>query len=373
MSTSPNHVRILLVDDDEVDRKMVVRAFRDYNPDIEVTQAQDGASALELYHNNPFDCILLDYHLPDFDGLHILEELQDEDDMPQIPVIMLTGEDNVNLAVTAMKKGASDFLVKETDARFREYLPTAIERAMVQRRLFLEKEKALASNAAKVEFLSHMSHELRTPLNAIIGFSEMLKLENFGDLGSDKNRQYVNDINNSGQHLLGIINDILELTKIEANRYELHPEQVNLAELIVESINLVHGARPNGAPIINEVDGKQISLTVDRMAIKEILINLLTNSLKFTPEDGTITLSMENGDDSIVIKVADTGIGISEEDLPHIMEPFVQAGRKKMRVQEGTGLGLPLSNKFAEMHGGRLEIESVLEEGTTVSVILPTS
>ncbi len=236
----------------------------------------------------------------------------------------------------------------------------------------MEKEKAQAANAVKIEFLSYMSHELRTPLNAIIGFSELLMLEKFGALGSDKNRGYVQDIHRSGNHLLEIINDILELTKIEADKFELRCEDVDLAELINESTRMVEGgARKPGARLVNNIGDTPAPVTADRRAIKEVLINILSNAMKFTPGGGTVTIAMESRGDSVAILVEDTGIGISSVDLPHIMEPFFQARRKEMKVQEGTGLGLLLSKKFIEMHGGCLEIESELGKGTKVMVLIP--
>jgi signal transduction histidine kinase len=364
--------RILLIDDDEVDRKTVIRAFRQCKFDIEIQEAEDGESGLALFREQSFDCVLLDYHLPDMDGLQVLEEMHGDEELPAIPVVILTGEENVDLAVKAMKDGACDFLVKESGDRFRDFLPAAIERAMSRRRLFMEKEKAQASNAAKVEFLSHMSHELRTPLNAIIGFSEMLMLEESGDLGTDKNRGYAQDIHLSGNHLLEIINDILELSKIEADKYELDYEKVDLSKLIDECTHMVQGStRHSGARLINNVADAPAHITADPVAIKKVLINILTNAKKFTPVGGTVAIFMKDQEDSMAILIEDTGIGISAEDLPHIMEPFVQAGRKKMRVQDGTGLGLPLSKKFIEMHGGRLEIESTLGKGTKVTLHIP--
>lgn len=364
--------RILLIDDDEVDRKTVIRAFRQYKADVQIQEAQDGKTGLKLFREQDFDCVLLDYHLPDMDGLQVLEEMHGDEESSPIPVIMLTGEENVSLAVDAMKKGACDFLIKESDRRFQEFLPAAIERAMSRRRLFMEKEKALAANIAKVEFLSHMSHELRTPLNAIIGFSEVLMLEKFGGLGSDNNREYIQDIHRSGNHLLEIINDILELTKIEADKYDLHYEDVNLTELIHESIHMVKGSSlQSGAGLVNNTVDTPVAMTGDRMAIKKVLINILNNAMKFTPDGGTVAVSMEDQGDHVEIIVEDTGIGISAEDLPCIMEPFIQAGRKKMKAQEGTGLGLPLSKKFIEMHGGRLEIESEEGKGTNVTIHIP--
>jgi len=351
---------------------MVVRAFRDYDPNIEIVQANDGQTGINLIGEREFDCVLLDYHLPDLDGLKILEWLQGEEEMPQVPVIMLTGEENVTLAVESMKNGACDFLVKGSDSRFREFLPASIERAMSRQRLIKEKEKATAANFAKVEFLSHMSHELRTPLNAIIGFSGAIKSETFGPLGHEKYKEYVDDISKSGEHLLAIINDILELTKIEANKIELQKQDLDILELIKESIHMVEGsAQFSAASLICNIPEKHIPLIADRMLIKKILINILNNAVKFTPENGTVSISMEDRGETIAIIVEDTGIGISPEDIPLIVEPFVQAGRKRMKVQEGTGLGLPLSKKFAEMHDGNLEIESEVGKGTKVTIVLP--
>ena len=365
-------LRILLVDDDEVDRKTVVRAFRKYDPEIEIHEADSGEAGLQMFGEISVDCVLLDYRLPDMDGLQILAQMHEENNLLPVPVIMLTGEENLTLAVDAMKNGACDFMVKGSDDRFQNFLPAAIERAMSRQILLREKEKAQAANEAKTDFLSHMSHELRTPLNAVIGFSDLIKDETFGPLGHENYQDYIEHISNSGHQLLGIVDDLLELAKIEAHKYELETQEVDITDLIFESAeNVIGGLHYSGARVIRNIDETPVTITADQMAVKKILINILTNAVKFTPDDGEITISLSDNGDSVAIEIADTGIGISPENLSLILEPFVQVERESMNEQEGTGLGLPLAKKLAELHGGNLNIESDIGAGTTVTINLP--
>jgi signal transduction histidine kinase len=230
-----------------------------------------------------------------------------------------------------------------------------------------------AANRAKSEFLANVSHELRTPLNAIIGFSEVILRETFGPLGSEKYRDYISDIHDSGQHLLRVINDILDLSKIEAGKMELAEECFDLQGTI-DGILRMSVARATAGGVEIDVDLPDPSpwLKADERLIKQILINLVSNAVKFTPSGGRVTVRVERTEDAgIALIVADTGIGIPPDDLPNLCNPFWQIDRGLNRKFEGTGLGLSLSRRMAELHGGQLEITSEVSVGTTVTVRLP--
>jgi len=237
------------------------------------------------------------------------------------------------------------------------------------------KEDAEYANHVKSQFLASMSHELRTPLNAIIGFSEMVMSEIFGPVGSPKYMEYTKDIHDSGQHLLELITDILDMSKIESGNLQLNETQVEISR-IAESCRKLVNSRANEKDITLLADLPIPSPVVmgDSVRLKQIFINLLTNAVKYTPRGGDIAMILaidEKGDLQIII--TDTGIGMSEEDIPRALEPFSQIGDIMSDPSEGVGLGLYLTRSLVEMHGGELHIDSQLGHGTTITVYLPRS
>jgi PAS domain S-box-containing protein len=234
------------------------------------------------------------------------------------------------------------------------------------------KEQAELHDHAKSEFLANMSHELRTPLNAILGFSDMIASQAFGPVQERHVRQ-ARDIHDSGQHLLAIIDDILDLSKIEMGHALLEEEEVDLGELVDGCMRLLE-ERANRSQVVISADLDDVPprLRADRRKLKQILLNLLTNSVKFTPCGGTVVVSARmNGADTFEIGVRDEGIGMRAEDIPKVLEPFGQVESADVRKYEGTGLGLPLAKSLAELHGGTLQIASSEGVGTTVTVRLP--
>ena len=233
--------------------------------------------------------------------------------------------------------------------------------------------EAEAASRAKSEFLANMSHELRTPLNAIIGFSEVLKGEVLGPLGSAQYRDYARDILDSGRHLLELINDILDLSKVEAGRFELKEEEVDLGELLEQSVRFVRQrAAARQLELAIETDPHLPFLMIDRRLIKQSVINLLSNAVKFSSGPGTIYVRGEKTPDGVVkLSVVDNGIGIATEDIERILQPFGQVEGALSRHHQGTGLGLPLTKSFVEAHGGSLGIESQEGEGTIVTISFP--
>jgi signal transduction histidine kinase len=241
------------------------------------------------------------------------------------------------------------------------------------RELIVARDEAEYANRAKSQFLAVMSHELRTPLNAIIGFSEMMQTELYGPLGDTRYKQYAQDIHNSGDHLLSIINDILDLSKIEAGQSDLNEEEIDLSQ-IVTSIRRIMQERAAAAGISFICDsGEGLPwLLADRRALKQILLNLLSNAVKFTPKGGQVELRMAlDPDRALRIAVTDTGIGIDAEDIPRAMAAFGQVDGSWSRRYEGAGLGLPISRALTQLHGGTLELSSSPGVGTTVTVRLP--
>ena len=227
------------------------------------------------------------------------------------------------------------------------------------------------ANKHKSEFLANMSHELRTPLNAIIGFSEVLAEKMFGDV-NDKQLEYLQDIHSSGQHLLSLINDILDLSKIEAGRMELELAQFDLPQAIDNALTLIRErASRHGVQLVVADDPGVGDWVADERKVKQILLNLLSNAVKFTPEGGTITVTTKRTGGAIEISVTDTGIGISEADRDLVFEEFRQASGDYLKKSEGTGLGLSLARAFVKLHGGGISLQSELGKGSTFTFTLP--
>ncbi|MHC4448055.1 MAG: sensor histidine kinase, partial [Planctomycetota bacterium] len=239
--------------------------------------------------------------------------------------------------------------------------------------LALSMARAETANRAKSEFLANMSHELRTPLNAIIGFSEAMQQEYLGRLGHDRYREYVEDIHASGNHLLQIINDLLDLSKIEAGKLKLDEERVDINGVVEGSMKIIRErAEIGGIRTSVALASPAPGLWADERSCKQVLLNLLSNAVKFTEAGGTITVSTGVAPSGhLEVRVSDSGIGIPEEDQGRILEPFTQVEASLVRNHEGTGLGLPLTKAIVELHGGKLILESEPGKGTTVSVRFP--
>ena len=276
-------------------------------------------------------------------------------------------------AILLRRKEVRPFTDKQIELvkTFADQATIAIENV----RLFSEtqqKSRELeVANQHKSEFLANMSHELRTPLNAIIGFSEALDERYFGEL-NDKQDEYVKDIHGSGKHLLSLINDILDLSKIEAGRMELDLSEFDVPAALDNSLTLVkeraqrHGVRLNldAAPDLGAIQA-------DERKFKQIMLNLLSNAVKFTPEGGSVSIGARRYNGTLEVSVKDTGVGIALDDQEIIFEEFRQVGRDYTRKAEGTGLGLALTKRFIDLHGGTLRVESTPGEGSTFTFTIP--
>jgi cell cycle sensor histidine kinase DivJ len=246
------------------------------------------------------------------------------------------------------------------------------ERKSYERALIDARDLAEQGSRAKSRFLANMSHELRTPLNAIIGFSEVMEHEMFGPLGAQRYIEYTRLIHESGGHLLELINGILDMSKIEAGKFELSEEIFDLEDVTTQSLRFVKlQADRIGVALKMNVTPQAKNIFADRRAIKQMLVNLVTNGVKFTPRGGEVSVACTRADGGIEIAVTDTGVGIAEKDLEKLGRPFEQVDGAHARTQEGTGLGLALVKALAQMHGGEAKIESVLGSGTTVRLKLP--
>jgi signal transduction histidine kinase len=287
-----------------------------------------------------------------------------------VPMLL---EDQVIGSLSLVRKVPADFPAEviELLRNFATQSALAIQNARLFREIADKSRQLEAASRHKSEFLANMSHELRTPLNAIIGFSEVLAERMFGEVNA-KQAEYLQDILSSGRHLLSLINDILDLSKVEAGRLELELARFHLPSALDNALTLVRErASRHGIRLAQAVDEAVSEIVADERKVKQILLNLLSNAVKFTPEGGRIAVAVTPTGDGIQISVSDTGIGIAPVDQAAIFEEFRQVGRDDARKQEGTGLGLTLAKKFVELHGGQIWVQSQVGQGATFTFTLP--
>lgn len=372
-------VNVLLVEDNLGDARLTRELLAEANNGgFRVHHATTLARALERLASegpdNASDVILFDLSLPDSHGLEGIAQLQMAH--PELPIVVLTGTDDESISLEAVHAGAQDYLVKghgdgEIIARAIRY---SIERKRAHMQLLEAKERAELANRAKSEFLANMSHELRTPLNAIIGFAEVLESEIMGPIGRDCYKDYAHDIKTSGMHLLEIIGDILDLSKIEAGKVDMQESVIELPRVIASCLKLIdERAKLASVYLWNHVPVDLPLVRVDERKLRQILINLLSNAVKFTPSGGHVTLTAHADASGIAIEVSDTGIGMAHADIVRALTPFMQVENSLSRRFEGTGLGLPLADSLTRLHDGTLSLDSEPGKGTKVTITLPAN
>ncbi len=387
---------LLAIDDDPDNRAFLTKAVSRQGFDA-VTAPNATQARRQLDGRRPA-LIFLDVQMPEESGLSLLPQMLR--DFPESVVVMMTAYGSEQVAAEALRGGADDYIAKPIDLhRLRELL----ERNLEKQRLRAERQSLVArlkdsnrylmrqhaalrradeeilqvnrqleqSSRYKSEFLANMSHELRTPLNAIMGFSEIL-LDVTMNLTAGERTEFLRNIHSSGQHLLGLINDILDLAKIEAGKMDLHPEQMPVMEALQEVTAILDPmARQQGLQLRTVGAADASVIMADRSKFKQVLYNLLSNAVKFTPAPGTITLSVKDSQQQLTVSVEDTGIGMKPEDLPKLFREFEQIDGSYTRRYQGTGLGLALCRRFVEMHGGRIWAESQFGKGSIFTFTIP--
>ena len=369
---------VLVVDDDPVACSLMRATLE--RDGFTVFDAFDGIEGCRLYGEYRPDLLLVDVIMPRMDGYELCRELRSRPESAYVPIVVATGMDDVPSIARAYDAGATDFIPKPLNwlvlnHRIRYILRASRAFEELRRnhqRLIAAKDAAEAASRAKSEFLANMSHELRTPLNAIIGFSGMMSDRMFGPL-SDRYVEYANIIGSSGRHLLAIITDILDLAKADADKLLLAEEQVDIAEIVELGSQIVQDmARRGQLDFASETKAPLPSIMGDPAKLTQILVNLLSNAIKFTPPGGKVRLKVEHrAGRGITFRVEDTGIGMSAEQIPVALEPFGQIGNGLTRKNDGVGLGLPLTKRLVELHGGTIEIRSQPGKGTVAGFHLP--
>ena len=414
---SEEQLSILLVDDDEVDRLTVGRALKKAGVTAKLAEAENGTQALSLlkaWKNNrvsvsktdllsepnsrpaPLDLILLDYRLPDIDGLQLIANIKALN--LDLPLIVLTGQGDENIAVEIMKAGAADYLAKSTiepnslakaiDGAIRihqaeQAVELANQRIRATNELLVIKNRELEKQQQQIwsqnnqlkkaynlksEFLATMSHELRTPMNAIMGFSQLL-LRQYPDPLSAQQQNLVRRIFNNSKSLLDMINEMLDFSKIEAGKLQPNPQRFDLGDLINLTVEELRSlALQKELNLTTQIELKDSFLFQDSHFVKRILINLISNAIKFT-ESGEITVkAWEINETQIAIAVSDTGVGIASEDRDKIFEAFRQTDQSFTRQHSGTGLGLAITQSLVKMMQGKISLQSELGRGSTFTI-----
>lgn len=367
--------KVMILEDEDTDAKLIEFELNKSPVKYAISRAVSKESFEKTMGDNCPDIVLFDYNIPDFDGGRVLLYLKEK--YPQVINICVSGILGEERAVEIMKKGAVDYVSKQFLLRLVPAINRAIEEKQEkENRMSAEIEAHAAEHAtkAKSEFLANMSHELRTPLNSVIGFSEVLQDGLYGGL-NDKQKVYISFILESGKKLLALINDILDLSKIEAGKIDLEFEEINPFNIAKSVTGMFYekAAKNNITIIFDENTEKNIVISADPRRLKQVYYNLIENAVKFSKSGGIITIliTAKNADE-LEFQIHDTGIGIKKEYLEKLFQPFTQiANGLYLKEVEGTGLGLALTQNIIKLHGGKIWVDSKFGEGSTFGFSLP--
>jgi signal transduction histidine kinase len=313
---------------------------------------------------SPPDLVLLDLQMPGIDGIEVCRRLKEAPSTRLIPVLVVTANDSKEQRLAALDIGADDFLAKPID---RVELLARVRSLLRSKRLMDQLQDA---NIAKNEFLANMSHEMRQPLNSILGFTEIILSNPHGFADEARARRHLDNVQVAGRHLLALIADVLDLARIEARRMDLNPVEVDVQELLQSVAEMMQPIAATNGVILRLDRSEAQSVVADAVRLRQVVLNLVSNALKFTPSGGLVTIATSRDPDWVEIAVADTGVGIAVEDHGRVFEAFTQLDAPTNR-EPGAGLGLAMVKQLIELHGGRVILESQLGQGTTVRVRLP--
>jgi signal transduction histidine kinase len=368
--------RILIVDDDQDFARSLATRLGAHGHAVSTAAAP--RDLLAALHDLDVAVAMIDTRAIAAMGASFLAQLREA--RPDLLCIAMARGADMSAAIEAFRGGAHDFFDKSCPP---EEIIDAVERSLTRSQMVhmseegyealrRARDEAEAANKAKSEFLATMSHELRTPLNAIIGFSELMMRGVLGPVGNENYLSYIQDIHLSGRHLLDIINDILEFSKVEAGKLELLECEVDVGEVMAALLRLIGPKARDAGLVLRDLLPQDLPrLWCDERKLKQMLLNLLSNAVKFTPAGGSIELEAAATAAGLTLTVRDTGIGIARSDLGRVIQPFVQVENSLSRRHEGTGLGLTLVKSMAEIHDGSLSLESELGQGTTARLTFP--
>jgi signal transduction histidine kinase len=363
-TTLEKKYKLLLIDDDKMDRMAFQRYLEKSKIKFDIYECDEGQSGINEFQKNQFDCVFLDYGLPDTNGLEVLEKVLRTD--PSALIVMLTGMGDESLAVQCIKAGATDYIPK--DSLSSEILSRCLKALDLKK----AKETAEKDSQAKSEFLSRMSHELRTPMNAILGFAQLMSQSKKEPLPPNHKKR-TEQILIAGEHLLSLLNEVLDLTCIESGNIPIYIEPVSVAEIVNNVLAEIQPlAEKQNIQLINESVAKEdLVVDTDRTRIKQVLLNIISNAIKYNRINGKVILDYEGVDtETLQINIKDTGIGIPEDKLDRLFEPFERLGSENSEI-EGVGIGLTISKKLVSLLNGTLGVQSVFNEGSHFYIRLP--
>lgn len=378
----PDPYRVLIVDDDPQLAEFYALMLR--NAGMAVTTLNDPMHILDSIRDTRAELIMLDLYMPGCNGSEAATAIRQIEAFSNIPITFLSTEYRLDRQFIAMNHGGDDFLVKPVEpSHLIQAITFRVKRARVHREanenlksamqsISIAKNEADAANYAKSEFLSRMSHELRTPLNAILGFAQLLELRLIKQSNPGEDKELTQQILHAGWHLLELINEVLDMAKIEAGRINIKATPVSYQNIISETAKLVESAATTREIIIhNHVLDKSVpDVYADVMRLKQIVLNILSNAIKYNKRSGTITIDAKEESDSVTLSISDTGTGLSQEQMKCIFEPFTRVHEDGNTI-EGTGLGLSISKRLIEIMQGSISATSIQGEGSTFSISLP--
>lgn len=362
---------ILVIDDEPIQRLLTQQALQQRGYRVE--EAASGEAGLEVARQLRPDLILLDVMMPGMDGFDVCRAIRADEDIYRTPVVIVTALEDIDSIEAGFDVGATDFIAKPIVWPLLGYrLQFALRAAVMETDLVQARDEAEKASTAKSTLLANMGHELRTPLNAIIGFSEFLREQADTNGWDAQTAEFLDDIRFSGQRLLSTINDVLEMANLEAGRVELDESEINLSKLlngVAEKYR--RAALKKGVSLDARGTDQTLTIRGDYDVVRRIVGNVVSNAIKFTQDGGIYISAMRRQTGDMEIGVTDTGLGMTDEEVQAIFEPFRQADNSLSRNQEGSGLGVPLAKALLRLHEGDLEIRSEPNVGTTVSIILP--
>ncbi len=355
---------ILIVDDNPVNREMLGRRLE--QDGYAYDYAENGLVALEKLEKQKFDLILLDIMMPQMNGFEVLEAMQVDPELRQVPVIVISAVDDIQSTVRCLELGAEDYLPKPFNSIIlRARISSSLEKSRFRKK---EVQRLVELNAMKDQFVGTVSHDLRNPITSILGFLDLITAS--GSIEDEQILNFMERIQQNANHMLDLINDLLDIAKIEAG-LSINLEDINLDAFLNEQYEAYQmAAQRKNIDLIYEVPANEYMIRIDKNRFGQVIGNLLSNAIKYTPEEGQVRLTAYQQNNQIVIEIEDNGFGIPEKDIQHLFDKFFRVGEENHRQEKGTGLGLSIVKAIVDAHKGMIEVESELGQGSIFRVIL---